>query len=192
MHSSTIISLVANAIFEICTAETIELKLRKKHDLTPDEYLEVIMHKAVVPELTMKIGAIIGNGNPTEIKALGQFGRIYGVVSIIIEEFADLLDIQEMRNRLKSECPPLPLIYVLQNMKTKEKLLPLISDSITKRAHEKIIEIVLDSKEVQILQKILVENVNRGLELLPQKVTGKIREELENLMLAPLDCFKDC
>ena len=192
MHSRAIISLVANAIFEICTAETIELKLRENTDLTPDEYMEVIRHKAVVPELTMKIGAIIGKGNPAEIKALGEFGRIYGLVSIIIEEFADLLDIKEMRNRLRSECPPLPLIYALQDIKTKEKLLSLISDSITEKALEKIIEIVLDSKEVQILQKIVVENINNGLELLPQKIVGKNREELENLMLAPLDCFKDC
>ena len=77
-QAKEIIKLVSEAVFEICTAEALEIQLRSRLDLTPNEYHEVIRLKAVVPEVAMKIGAIIGNGNSKDVESLGQFGRIYG------------------------------------------------------------------------------------------------------------------
>ena len=114
-QSKKIMKLVSDAIFEISTAEALETQLRGKLDLTPSELHKVIWLKAVVPELAMKIGAILGNGNSKAVKELGQFGRTYGINSIIIEEFADMLNVEELRNRLKNEYSPLPIIYALQN-----------------------------------------------------------------------------
>lgn len=104
-QAKEIIELVSDAVFEICTAEALEIQMHNRLDLTPDECHEVIRLKAVVPELAMKIGALIRNGTLDDVKSLGQFSRIYGVTSIIIDEFADLLDIEELRNRLKNEMP---------------------------------------------------------------------------------------
>lgn len=190
-QSKEIIKLVSEAVSEICTAEDLEVQLRSRLDLTPNEFNEVIRRKAVVPELTMKIGAILGGGDPKDVKSLGQFGRIYGVNSIIIEEFADLLDIEELRNRLNNECPPLPVLYALQNPQIKANLLPLlIGDLLNESAHEKIIQTILASTEVHVLQKILVSNAESQLKKLPKVVKGKIREELEDLLLVPLDLFE--
>ena len=83
--------LVTEAVFEICTAESLENQLHNNKNLTPMKYNEVIRLKAVVPEISMKIGAIIRKGVIQKmLKDLGQFGRIYGINSIIVEEFADL------------------------------------------------------------------------------------------------------
>ncbi len=189
--SKRIMGLVTDAVFEICNAETLEVQLRNKNDLKPDEYFEVIKLKAVVPELVMKIGAIVGSGNSKDAEKLGQYGRAYGIVSIIVEEFADLLDIKELRNRLKNECPPLPLIYSLQNPQIKRVLLPLLNaDSLGKSVHEKIIEIVLDSAEVRMLQKVTVSTGTEAVKNLPYQIKGKIREELENMLTVPLAYFE--
>ena len=67
IQSKEIIKLVSEAVFEISTAEALESQLRGRLDLTPNEYHEVIRLKAVVPELAMKIGAILGNGNSKDI-----------------------------------------------------------------------------------------------------------------------------
>lgn len=186
-----IMKLVSEAVLEICTAEALEIQLRGKLDLTPSEIHEVIRLKAVVPELAMKIGVILGNGNSKAVKDLGQFGRTYGINSIIIEEFADMLNFDELKNRLKNECPPLPIIYALQNPQIKTNLLPLLNaDILNESANEKIVQIVLESCEVQVLQKILVSNATTELKKLPKIVKGKIREELENLLSVPLSYFE--
>lgn len=183
-----IIKLVSEAVFEICTAEALEVQLSHRFDLKPNEYHEVVRLKAVVPELSMKIGAIIGNSDSKDVKALGQFGRIYGVNSIIFEEFADLLNIEELRSRLKNECPPLPIIYALQNNKIKTYLLSLFkADSLNETIHEKIVKTVLDSCELEALQKMLVSNATAGIKQIPKVVNGKIREELQNMLLVPLN-----
>jgi geranylgeranyl pyrophosphate synthase len=187
-QAKEIIELVSDAVFEICTAEALEIQLHNRLDLTPDQYHEVIRLKAVVPEVAMKIGALIGNGNLTDVKSLGQFGRIYGVNSIIIEEFADLFDIEELRSRLKNECPPLPIIYCLQNPEIKANIVPLLSlDLLDENTHKKIVETVLKSSEIQVLEKILVSNATLEQEQLSQKINRKIREELMNLLLVPLN-----
>jgi geranylgeranyl pyrophosphate synthase len=191
-QAKEILELVSDAVIEICTAEALEIQMHNRLDLTPDEYHEVIRLKAVVPELAMKIGAIIGNGNSRDVKSLGQFGRTYGINSIIIEEFADLLDIEELRNRLKNECPPLPIIYCLQNPEMKTNLVPLLSvDLMDENIHKKIVETVLKSPESHVLEKVLVSNVTIEQKQLSKKINEKMRGELMNLLLCPLNYFEN-
>jgi geranylgeranyl pyrophosphate synthase len=182
-----ILKLVSNSVFEICQAESMEIQMHdNKFSLTPDEYLEVIKLKAVVPELAMKIGAIVGDGSSDEVERLGQFGRIYGINSILFEEFADLLNIDELKNRLEHECPPLPLLYALENPQIKASIMPLLKpESINESIHKKIVNTTLESKEELALQKILVLNANREVKKL-EAITGKIKEELADLLLVPL------
>jgi geranylgeranyl pyrophosphate synthase len=190
-QAKKILQLVSDSLFEICTAETLEIQLHSKPDLTPSELHEVIRLKAVVPELAMKIGAILGNGNSKVVKDLGHFGRTYGINSIIIEEFVDMLDVEELRNRIKNECFPLPILYAIQNLQIKANLLPLLNaETLNKSVNEKIVETVLESCEMQVLQKILVSNATTEVKKLPKTVKGKIREELENLLLVPLNYFE--
>jgi geranylgeranyl pyrophosphate synthase len=190
-QAKEIMKLMSNALFEICNAEALEIQVHNKHDLTPSEIHETIRLKAVVPEIAMKIGVIIGNGNSKTVKDLGHFGRTYGINSIIIEEFVDMLNFEELRNRLKNEYSPLPIIYALQNPKIKANLLPLLnSETLNECANEKVVEMVLASSEAQVLQKILFSNAKAEIENLPELVKGKIREELENLLLVPLNYFE--
>ncbi len=182
-----IVKLVSEAIFEICSAEALESQLLIKSDLRPDEYFEVIRLKAVVPELSMKIGAILGDASTEQVDSLGSFGRTYGINSLIIEEFADLLNIEEVRNRLKNECPPLPIIYALQNEQNKTKLLPLLSSKLSEANYKSITEIVLDSKEIQVLGNLLINNATDEVKQLTKSIKRNIREELENLLLVPLN-----
>jgi geranylgeranyl pyrophosphate synthase len=186
IDSKKIIKLVSEAILEICSAESLENQLRNKNDLKPEEYLEVIRLKAVVPELSMRIGAILGNASVEQTDSLGSFGRIYGMNSLIIEEFTDLLDIEEVRNRLENECPPLPMIYALQNEQIRTKLAPLLSSNLSKDSHKKILEIVLDSKEIEVLGYYLTNSAREEVKQLTKMLKGNIREELENLLLVPL------
>ena len=151
------------AILEICAGEASEAQLLTHGvNLSPNEYYLVITHKAVVPELAMKMGAILGNGGPRNIKSLGQIGRNFGVISIIVEEFTDIFDPNEMRNRIENGCPPLPLIYALQATKTRKVLLPMLSNLSDEEVHNRIVEIVLSCSEVQ---RFIKKNIASSIKL---------------------------
>ncbi|MGE5574773.1 MAG: polyprenyl synthetase family protein [Ignavibacteria bacterium] len=186
IDSEKIIRLVSEAILEISRAQALETQLHNRSDLDPDEYLDVIRLKAVVPEMSMKIGAVLGNAKTEAVETLGHFGRTYGINSLIIEEFTDLLNFEEVRNRLKNECPPLTVIYALQNREIKNKLAPLLSAEFSQEVYDSIVQTVLDSKEVEVLGDMLAENAEREEKILAKVIKGKMGEDLKNLLLVPL------
>jgi geranylgeranyl pyrophosphate synthase len=188
--SEKIITWVSESVFEICTAESLQLQLKEKIDLTPEEYYRVISLKAVVPELCMKIGALLGTGNMADVECLGRYGRVFGINSVIVEEFADLLNLDEFRNRLKHEIAPLPLLYAKQNPVISDSLNNLLISEIDKTIHEKVINDILASVEVNELLKIMTSNAELGKRSLPVDVERKIREELENQLSCPLKIFQ--
>jgi geranylgeranyl pyrophosphate synthase len=185
--SKLIFKLVSDAVNEICIAQALEGKIHNKSfDVTAEEFLEVIRLKAVVPEVSMKIGAIIGGGDDQEVAAMANYGRLYGVNSVIFEELADLMNIREVTNRLKNECPPLPLIFALQNSETKEQIVSLVRNGLV-RNHKKIVNLVLESAEVDNIVTILRSNAKSGIQQIPEEIIKlKIGGELENLLTVPL------
>ena len=186
-------NLLMEAILEICEGEAHEAQLTKRgFHLMPNEYYSVITHKAVVPELAMKMGAIIGNGGPRNIKSLGQIGRSFGIISIIIEEFTDIFDQNELRNRIENGCPPLPLIYALQATKTKKVLLPMLGNLLDEEVHDRIVETVLSCSKVQgFIKKKIASSINYELLKVRKHASWKTQEEIESLFLALLEYLND-
>jgi geranylgeranyl pyrophosphate synthase len=189
-QSEEMIQWVSDAVVEICNAEALQLKLINTSEVTPEQYYEVIRLKAVVPELCMKIGAALGTTDLISIKGLSEFGRIYGINSVIVEEFADLLDFNEFKNRLSNEIPPLPMLYALRNPTVKVKINGLLDAELNADIHEKIVGLVLECKEVDELHGLLVENAAVGQKQLPMDIDRKLREELEALLFVPLKYFE--
>lgn len=188
--SKLIINWVSESVFEICTAEAIQLQLKGKKDLTPEEYYRVITLKAVVPELCMKIGALLGTSNMEDIECLGRYGRVFGINSVVVEEFADLLNLEEFKNRLSNEIVPLPMIYANQNMAIRANLGNLLDREIDIAVHKKVINTILDSVEVNELVKIMFSNAEAGKKSLNTIVKRNTREELENILFVPLRYFQ--
>ncbi len=184
------IKWVSEAVLEICRAEALQLQLKNNAKVAPSQYLEVIKLKSVVPELCIKLGAFLGTDLLEEVERIGRFGRLYGINSVIVEEFADLLNIQEFVNRAKNECLPLPMIYASQNQDLFGEFQTLLASDITRKIHGKIVNLVLESEEVNELQKLLTKNALDGQNVIPENIKGKIRAELENLLLVPLKFFE--
>ena len=181
--------LTANAIYELCIAESLQTQLRTLGlKVKPIDYNRVIKLKAGFPELTLKMGAIIGKGNIESIEALGGFGRTFGEISIIADEFSDLFNPNELSNRLKNECPPLPLIYALQNRKARIALKPLlITDLSNEKTHDTVVNLALSLPEVKSIAETLQTAAKRELEKIGPLIKRKSQEELETILLAPLE-----
>lgn len=123
---ATMSKIINQTFYELGDAEALELNFRNREDVTPEEYLHVIRKKAADVEAYARIGAILGGGSQEEIDALGEYGRILGMLVILRDEMIDMLDPKETIHRIKNEHLSMAIIYGLQNPKMKS----LISDSL--------------------------------------------------------------
>jgi len=146
-----ILELVKNAFLEICGGEAHEAGLRGKTDISREEYLNIISQKVAASEAALRIGAILGGGSRNEIEQLGHFGRIYGILMTIRDEFIDMYENDELRNRFDKECLPLPIILVLKDKSRSEPILKLLRDDLSEDSVEKILDLVMDAEETNQL-----------------------------------------
>ena len=144
IQRKTIQDLIRKCILEITKAEANELSMMQDPAVSPREYLKIIRLKAVVPEILCKIGAICANADQDIVKTLGRFGRTFGYASSIRDEFIDLLEYPELQNRLTNECPPMPMLYAMQNPKLIYKIKPLLENpNLGEKQALKIVKIIL-------------------------------------------------
>lgn len=172
----TIIKLVKQAFFEIGNAEAAEAEFKNyKYDLMPDKYREIIEKKAAVAEACTRIGAILGCGKKKEIDILGCYGRAFSILTTIRNEFIDLFDPEELKNRIKNECLPLPLLYSLKDERKKNKIMQLIKkDRITKKTSQNLVELICGTTEIRRLKdemRSLIKNEINSLELINKNKT---------------------
>ena len=120
---SALFDTIENTLFEMGNAHLLEINFKGRLDVIPDEYLKVIEKKAANVEAQTRIGAIIGRSTKNEIEALGKYGRILGILITLREEFIDVFEPEELHNRMKNECLPLPILYAFQNPRVKKKIL---------------------------------------------------------------------
>jgi geranylgeranyl pyrophosphate synthase len=114
--------------FEQGESEILELQSRAQINITPQECMAKIKMRASELETITRVGGILGKGSEREIEALGRYGRLLGIASILRDELVDMLELGALRNRIKHESLPLPLVYALQNTKLKSKIARIASE----------------------------------------------------------------
>ena len=159
-----IFETLKRSLFEIGSAHALELNLRGKMDTAPEDYMQILKMKAASVEANMRIGAIIGGGTESEIEVLTKYGRILGILATLREEFIDVFEIQELRQRMQNECLPIPILYALQDEKSRRIQKILLKKRMTDEDADKLLDIVFETKEVKKLKrkmKILIRNALR-------------------------------
>lgn len=185
-HGRRILNLTKQAFFEIGNAEAKELSLKGNFDLDPREYHNIIEAKAAVAEINARIGAILGGGNSKEIDTLAHYGRTLGILMTIRDDFIDLFEPDELRNRAENECLPLPILYAFQNARKKNEIVRLLGrDKITEQETQEILDLIMDMKEVQELKEemqLLVEKEKNLLNFIKRN-----KDTLEFLLRSTLE-----
>lgn len=185
--ATVITNIIQKAFFEIGDAEALELGFRGRVDVTPEEYLEVARKKAADVESYTRIGAIFGQGSKKEIEALGEYGRLLGLMMILGDDFIDMFDFKEIVNRVKKECLPLPILYALQNPTAKPSLVSIISKKVvSKRNAKTILEITEESGALKTVKKI-IKKFGARADTLTEKIPAnntQFKQLIESIMLA--------
>jgi len=144
-----VLDSVRQAFLGITSAEAQETSFRGKEDLTWQEFFNVLKLKVAVASSTTKIGAILGNGSEKEIEMLSHFGETFGILNTVRDEYIDVFEADELRNRAANECLPLPILLTFQDPAKKSTILQLLKQPTTNEITEKILDITMDSKETR-------------------------------------------
>jgi geranylgeranyl pyrophosphate synthase len=157
-------NLLLQAVLEVASAELREVAFRGNLNVTPEEYFGIIEAKATIAKACMRIGAMLGDGNPQEIDALGSYGRILGILMKIRDDFIDMFEPDELENRFKNECLPLPILYAFQSSKPKSKIMSILKKArLSEQDAYKIVEIILATKGFEALKKRVDDLLEEGL-----------------------------
>lgn len=168
-QGETILDLTFNSLEKISKSAAKETKMQKRFDVLPQEYLEIVRLRAAVPQVHCMIGGILGNGTEDMVESLGIYGKNYGIVGTVIDEFMDLFDYTKFSNRLRAEVVPLPVLCALQDSNVKDKILPLIENfEVDQTGYDRLVRYVLSS--------VIIKKVKKEVASLPQKSVTELQK----------------
>jgi len=156
--------------------------------MDPEEYFRVLETKATDIEGHMRVGAIFAGGTNQEIKAIARYGKYLGTLLLIREDFVDVYEPDELMNRIKYECLPLPVIYALQNKARKKEVSKILSkENIDENDTTNIVEIIYKMPEISQLKRRLEILKRKALTELIYLRQTKIIDELKLMILSALE-----
>ena len=182
-QGKTILNLVKEAFFEIGIAEAKETTFKGNWDLAPKKYLDIIRMKAAIADATARIGAIIGGGSSYESEALGKYGRTLGILATIRDDFIDVFEPDELKNRAENECLPLPVLYAFRDKKVKNKIVKVLRKRELKEDDAyKIVETITETENMQTLKKEMKVLLKIGIKSLKIVENQKVLNSLEEML----------
>jgi geranylgeranyl pyrophosphate synthase len=173
-------------VFEAGTAHALEVGSRQDETTTPDQYLKIVEMKAAAIEADMYLGALFGEGKESQINALSRLGRILGMLATIRDEFIDLFEIEELRQRICAQSLPSPVLFAMADQEARAKVMSAISKpKITRRDVNRLLDAVFEAKTVLKLRSKMRLLAKEGYELastlLISQRKGKLQEEFQLL-----------
>jgi len=87
---------ISKASFEICQGQALDMLFEGRKDITEAEYLSMIGSKTgALLEASSKVGALLGDGGPKQVKALAEYGRLVGLAFQIRDDLLGVVGERE-------------------------------------------------------------------------------------------------
>ena len=155
----TITKLIWDYWKRLARAETMNLELRKRNDVKPEEKLRVFRMEGINLETSMKIGATLGNGSRDEIRQLGNYGRYLGTILELRKDLNVSFNLTlELAEKIRRGTLPYVLLLARDRSKKIREHLPLLRNNIKPSHIKEIVEAVLETgaleDTVRLLEKI--------------------------------------
>jgi geranylgeranyl pyrophosphate synthase len=183
-----ILATLKERLFEVGNAHALELEMKRRTDVFPSEYLRVLEMKAASIEADMHIASLFAGAPERERAALKDYGRIVGFLATLREEFVDVFEAEELNRRLKSETLPVPLMFALQDVEMKGKIMRVIEKGkITRKEINQLADVVFDMKPVNALKKKMEKLCERAISLVQELRDKKSKALLTNLAKSMLE-----
>jgi geranylgeranyl diphosphate synthase type I len=148
-RSNEIFSVLKASFFVVGNAHASELRLKRRLEASPEEYLKILEEKAASIEADMHVAALLGGGSVKMVEALGRYGRILGTLATLREEFIDIFEIEELNQRVRAEALPIPILYAFQDKKSEKRMKEIVGKKqLTSEDVETLLDLVLNSRPV--------------------------------------------
>lgn len=183
-----ILATVRSTLLEVGNAHLLELSLKGRLDLQPQEIIDLIERKAAIFEGIAEIGAIIGRATEDQINALKVSARTFGALVMLREEFIDMFEPVELSSRLINEYPPLPIVISLDYPKAREYVEKFRKGKVTQKLVSELTSVVLRNRNVSNLKKTMEVRAAQTVQLLrAQHFKKKPASSLASLIQATLE-----
>jgi geranylgeranyl pyrophosphate synthase len=170
-------------LFEVGNAHALEVGLKEKENITPNDYMKIVEMKAASIEADMHFGALFGGGKDSEVQVLARVGRILGILATLRDDLIDVFDIEELRQRISVQDLPLPLIFAMQEPESVEKITLILSKTkITSSDVTMLVDFTLEAKPVVQLKEEMQLLIGEGLNLLNKLPTSKLQSQIQVLL----------
>jgi geranylgeranyl pyrophosphate synthase len=165
-----------------------KLMLRGNLDVSASQYSRIVEMKASNISVHAAIGAIVGGGSTGQINNLDKYGRILGMLVTLREEFIDVFEPDELRNRARNECLPLPLLYTIEDAASKKLVLKILSKTnISEKDAERMVTLVFNSKKTRMLRKRMQRWSEEALQIVSELPRSKATNTLSKLIVGALE-----
>jgi geranylgeranyl pyrophosphate synthase len=170
-------------LFEVGNAHALEVGLKGRKNFVPSDNMKIAEMKAASIEADMHLGSLFGGGENVEVEVLARVGRILGTLVMLREEFIDVFDIEELRQRISVQDLPRPLLFAMQDQEARGKVMNIISKSkITKSDVAELVDVTLEAKPVVKLKEKMQLLIGKGLTLVNNFPKAKLRSKLQALL----------
>jgi geranylgeranyl diphosphate synthase type I len=89
-------SILVKGIREVCEGQQLDMEFEKRHDVSEEEYLEMIRKKtSALFIIASEGGAIAGGGTFEEVRALKMYGEYLGLAFQIRDDYLDMSSDEE-------------------------------------------------------------------------------------------------
>jgi geranylgeranyl pyrophosphate synthase len=117
---------------------------------------------------------------------LGHYGKTMAFMMTLRDEFVDIYEIDELKNRSENECLPVPILFAFKDEKKKNEIIKLLKGSRTEQKDvDRVIELVMNSDEVQALKKDMQSMIRNGIQSLNS--IKKTRDTLSLLLKSAME-----
>jgi len=160
-----------------------EISSRENKDISTEEYLKITERKAATLEADMYLGALFGEAQEVDAAVLARIGRILGILNTVREDFIDVFDIEELRQRIKVQDLPLPLILARKDQKIKERTDVIISkQTLTGLDVAELVDLTMKSPQAATLKNTMQQLIAEGLSLSSKLPERKLALKLQKLL----------
>jgi geranylgeranyl pyrophosphate synthase len=175
-------------LFEVGNAHALEVGMKESGEVTPQNYLKITEMKAAGLEADMYLGALFGGGEDSEVQILSKIGRTLGMLATLRDDLIDVFDVEELSQRITVKDLPLPLMFAMQDVDSKEKIVSIISKpKMGDSDVAELVDITLAAKSVVALKEKMRLLINDGFTALGSLSTTQLQNKLRQLLLFMLE-----
>jgi geranylgeranyl pyrophosphate synthase len=183
-----IMQVLKNCFFEMGNAHATEISFRGRNSLSENECMSLVRNKAASIEADIHIAAILGGGTKKQSDALAKYGRNVGILTTLREEFIDVFEKEELKQKVRIERLPIPIIYAMHDLKTKNKMENIIvRKAFTQNDINSLVDLIFRSTSVQKLKKNMEDLVSDSLCILQALDDSNAIKTLQHIVSSMLE-----